>query len=252
MASPLAPQLTALEVAPLVTKTIRQVQQWKQLYPAIQHPDQYLSITHPEQLRSKIPERAYSSLSRWAERKLTLRQLFRALNRDLLTIAQGLYPYAERGWIQFISETASEERRSQTVRTRGKRPHILCIDDDLTVGKSIELMLEQSPYHLTLLTEPLQSFSQIFTQPPDLILCDIAMPDLEGYELCGMLRQTQAFRQTPIVMLTGKEGLIDRVKARMVGATDYLTKPFGAGELLFLLEKYTVSPTLSHYNGATI
>jgi twitching motility two-component system response regulator PilG len=64
------------------------------------------------------------------------------------------------------------------------------------------------------------------------------MPELEGYELCAMVRHSSAFRQTPIVMLTGKDGFIDRVKARMAGATDYLTKPFGPGELLTLVEKY--------------
>jgi twitching motility two-component system response regulator PilG len=71
-----------------------------------------------------------------------------------------------------------------------------------------------------------------------LILCDIAMPDLDGYEVCAMLRTSTVFRQTPIVMLTGKDGFIDRVKARMAGATDYLTKPFGEQELLMLVEKY--------------
>jgi twitching motility two-component system response regulator PilG len=64
------------------------------------------------------------------------------------------------------------------------------------------------------------------------------MPELDGYELCAMLRKSTAFRQTPIVMLTGRDGFIDRVKARMVGATDYLTKPFGESELLMLVEKY--------------
>jgi twitching motility two-component system response regulator PilG len=64
------------------------------------------------------------------------------------------------------------------------------------------------------------------------------MPELDGYEICAMLRKSTAFRQTPIVMLTGKDGFIDRVKARMVGATDYLTKPFGESELLMLVEKY--------------
>jgi twitching motility two-component system response regulator PilG len=78
----------------------------------------------------------------------------------------------------------------------------------------------------------------VFQLKPDLILCDIAMPDLDGYEICAMLRNSTAFRQTPIVMLTGIDGFIDRVKARMVGATDYFTKPFGENELLMLVEKY--------------
>ena len=64
------------------------------------------------------------------------------------------------------------------------------------------------------------------------------MPEPDGYEICAMLRQSSAFRQTPIVMLTGKDGFIDRVKARMVGSTDYLTKPFGETELTVLIEKY--------------
>jgi twitching motility two-component system response regulator PilG len=251
MASPLAPQLTALKMAPLVTKTIRQVQQWKQLYPLIQHPDQYLLITNAKQLRSSVPEKAYSSLSRWSEQKITLRQLFRYLNRDLLAIAQVLYPYAERGWIQFVSGSlnANQALWSNKIEKKSRiQPHIVCIDDDLTIGKSIELILEQYPYQFTLITDPLQSFSQIFQLQPDLILCDIAMPKLEGYEICAMLRQSNAFRQIPIIMLTGKEGLIDRVKARMVGATDYLTKPFGSSELLLLLEKYTKLTNESEYS----
>jgi len=64
------------------------------------------------------------------------------------------------------------------------------------------------------------------------------MPELDGYEICAMLRNSSAFRETPIIMLTGKDGFIDRVKAHMVGATDYLTKPFGEVELLTLVEQY--------------
>ena len=79
---------------------------------------------------------------------------------------------------------------------------------------------------------------EVFYIKPDLILCDIAMPELSGYEICAMLRNSTAFHQTPIIMLTGIEGFIDRVKARIVGATHYLTKPFGENELLMLVEKY--------------
>jgi twitching motility two-component system response regulator PilG len=85
----------------------------------------------------------------------------------------------------------------------------------------------------------------VFNQQPDLILCDIAMPELDGYELCAMLRRSSPFHQTPIIMLTGKEGFIDRVWARLSGATDYLTKPFREQELLMLVEKY-IGPARNH------
>jgi twitching motility two-component system response regulator PilG len=117
-------------------------------------------------------------------------------------------------------------------------PYIACIDDDLTVGKQVELMVRRQGYQILLITNPLETFSQLFQSRPDLILCDITMPRLDGYEICAMLRHSTAFRQTPIIMLTGKEAFMDRVRARMAGATDYLTKPFGEGELLLLLEKY--------------
>ncbi|WP_339461076.1 response regulator, partial [Nodularia spumigena] len=88
------------------------------------------------------------------------------------------------------------------------------------------------------LTNPLEAISLIFQLQPDLILCDIAMPELDGYEICAMLRHSTAFQNIPIIMLTGKDQFIDRVRATMVGATDYLTKPFGDTELLMLVEKY--------------
>jgi twitching motility two-component system response regulator PilG len=117
-------------------------------------------------------------------------------------------------------------------------PRVVCIDDDLTIGKTVEYILQAKGYEVTAIRNPLKALTLVFQLKPDLILCDLAMPQLDGYELCGMLRKSTAFRQTPIIMLTGKDGFIDRVRARMVGATDYLTKPFGASELLMLLEKY--------------
>jgi CheY-like chemotaxis protein len=108
----------------------------------------------------------------------------------------------------------------------------------------VKHILDQAGYTATTLANPLEALSLVFQLKPDLILCDIAMPELDGYEVAAMLRRSTAFRQTPIVMLTGKDGFIDRVKAKMVGATDYLTKPFGAGELLMIVERYIESGTL--------
>jgi twitching motility two-component system response regulator PilG len=108
----------------------------------------------------------------------------------------------------------------------------------MTVGKKVEYILKERGYRVTAISDPLQALSLVFQLKPNLIFCDITMPQLEGDEICSMLRCSEAFRQTPIIMLTGKETFLDRVKARMVGATDYLTKPFGERELLLLLEKY--------------
>jgi twitching motility two-component system response regulator PilG len=70
------------------------------------------------------------------------------------------------------------------------------------------------------------------------------MPHLDGYELCAMLRQTRLFRHVPIIMITGREGFLDRTQARLAGATDYLTKPFKRQELKALIERYIGSGRL--------
>lgn len=237
----LAPQLTTLEIAPLVTKIMKQVQEWKQFHPQIQSPNQCPVITDLVQLRAALPETAFRTLRQWADGKTSLRQLSRYLNRDILTVAKAIYPYVRKGWVQLVSATAHE---ASTPRWDGEAkgipqvPRIVCIDDDMAIGKTVEYILQAKGYEVTAIRDPVQALTLVFQSKPDLILCDLAMPELDGYEICGMLRQSTAFRQTPIIMLTGKDGFIDRVRARMVGSTDYLTKPFGASELLMLLEKY--------------
>jgi twitching motility two-component system response regulator PilG len=117
----------------------------------------------------------------------------------------------------------------------------------MAIGKTVEYILQAKGYEVTTIVNSLQALTLVFQTKPDLILCDLAMPELDGYEICGMLRKSTAFRQTPIIMLTGKDGFIDRVRARMVGSTDYLTKPFGESELLMLLEKYIGLGDLERY-----
>jgi twitching motility two-component system response regulator PilG len=93
-------------------------------------------------------------------------------------------------------------------------------------------------YEAIAITNPLETLTLVFQFQPDLIFCDIAMPQLNGYEICAMLRYSQSFRNIPIIMLTAKEGFFTRIRATMVGATDYLTKSFGHTELVILVKKY--------------
>jgi twitching motility two-component system response regulator PilG len=73
---------------------------------------------------------------------------------------------------------------------------------------------------------------------PDLILLDVGMPAIDGYQLCSMLRRHNLFKTTPIVMVTGNTGLIDRAKAKVAGATDYMTKPFTQEQLIKMVFRY--------------
>lgn len=238
LSAALSPQLTTFHSAPLVTTITQQIQEWKQFHPHIHSPHQCPVVGDRVALQAVLPPNSGRLLT-WMDGQTSLQQIARYLNRDVGTVAKGIYPYVRQGLIQFphppspVLPDAELEAWSEA-----RVPRVVCVDDGLTVRETVEQILDQHGYEATSIGNPLRALSLLFQLKPDLILCDIAMPELEGYQLCAMLRQSTAFRQTPIVMLTGKDGFIDRVKARMAGATDYLTKPFGAQELLTLVEKY--------------
>jgi twitching motility two-component system response regulator PilG len=236
----LVPQLTTLEIAPLVAKITKQVQEWKQLYPHIQSTEQLPILADMAKLGASLPEVTLKKLHNWADGKTSLRQLARYLNRDILTVAKAIYPYIQQGWLQLVYSDAYKPNKQKRnwEQVENYQGRIVCIEDTLVICETIESILKLKGYEPISITNPLQALSLVFQLKPDLILCDIAMPELDGYEICAMLRHSTAFRIVPIIMLTGKDGFIDRVRARMVGATDYLTKPFTDQELLMLVEQY--------------
>lgn len=241
----LSPQLTSLEIAPLICRITQQIQTWKQLYPHIQSSEQLPILADLVQLESSLPAATINKLKHWADGKRTLRQLARHLNRDILTVAKAIYPYVQQGWLQLVYSTPhnSPTHREESGLDDNYRVRVVCIDDSKTICEAVESILKPQGYEAIALNKPLESISVIFQVQPDLILCDIAMPELDGYEICAMLRHSTAFQNIPIIMLTGKDRFIDRVRATMVGATDYLTKPFGDTELLMLVEKYINVPS---------
>lgn len=219
----LTPKLTSLKFSQISSDHYRQLQQWKQFYPALQSVNQCPIL---------LANDALPHLSSWIDGKTTIRQLSRYSGFDICQIGQSIYQASASG--EALVPTLEVEPQ----QAKEHSPRILCIDDSVTICRAVEYILNNHGYQVMAASSPTKALSLIFQYKPDLVLCDITMPELDGYELCGMLRKSSAFAKVPIIMLTGKDGFIDRVKARMVGATEYLTKPFGERELLTTVEKY--------------
>jgi twitching motility two-component system response regulator PilG len=117
---------------------------------------------------------------------------------------------------------------------------IVCIDDSRAVVNAIKMYLDDNIFSVVGINDPLKALMQVIRLKPDLILLDITMPTLDGYELCSLLRKHSSLKDTPIIMVTGKKGIINRVKAKMVKASDYITKPFGKKDLLKVIFKYII------------
>lgn len=229
----LSPRLTEFSIPPLVKRVLRQTQGWLQLQPQ-------LSSFHHCPLLAKPPKTvsSLSSLLTKANGQVSIIRISRQLNRNIFSIAKELYPYIQQGQIQLVHPLDSSPHHVAIEPVINVVPRIVCIDDTLAVRQAIEMMLDTCGYEVTSIANPVKALSLLFSLKPDLILCDVTMPELEGHQLCAMLRQAPCFRLVPIIMLTAKDSFVDRVKANMVGATDYLTKPFGEPELLALVEKY--------------
>ncbi len=118
---------------------------------------------------------------------------------------------------------------------------IACIDDSPSILQSIKSFLDESAFSVITINDPVKALMQILRSKPDLILLDVEMPNLDGYELCSLLRRHSTFKNTPIIMVTGRTGFLDKAKAKMVRSSGYLTKPFNQAELLKIVFKHLVA-----------
>ncbi|MUG92112.1 DUF4388 domain-containing protein [Scytonema sp. UIC 10036] len=238
----LTPLLSAWEITPIVAKMTVQLQEWKQLYPFIQSPDRFPVLADITQLQSSLPRTTLKKLQLWADGKTSLRQLSRYLNRSILTVAKAMYPYVQQGWVKFVCSVTNND----TIELQNSIPElevdckarVVCIDGEREIAEAVELTLRQQGYEAIALTDPVAALSQVFQLQPNLIICNTAMSPLDGYEICKMLRNSTAFRLLPIVLLVDAREHHSPIKAKMMGATDCLTSPFGNTELLKLVERY--------------
>lgn len=203
-------------------------------------PLQRLGVAHADRLHPSLWQQDYgrdvaAALPQLLAQTPVLYEIATQLRLEAIATAQLLRPALMNGAIVQYPHTPPE---------RDDRPVVACIDDSRTIQRNVRLILETSGYRVLEVMQPAHALSTLADTKPDLVLMDISMPEMDGYELCRQLRQTDTLKDVPVVMLTGRDGLVDRIRARMVGATDYLTKPFTPQELLSLAERFTHSAIL--------
>ncbi len=109
---------------------------------------------------------------------------------------------------------------------------ILVVDDSKTIRRTAETLLSKEGCQVFTAIDGFDALSKIADHQPDLIFVDIMMPRLDGYQTCSLIKHNKLFKDTPVIMLSSKDGLFDRARGRIVGSEQYLTKPFTRDELL--------------------
>ena len=118
---------------------------------------------------------------------------------------------------------------------------IMVIDDSNTIRRTAETLLSKAGCEVITAVDGFDSLAKIADTEPDIIFVDIMMPRLDGYQTCALIKNNKQFKDTPVIMLSSKDGLFDKAKGRIVGADEYLTKPFSKKELFSVLEKFVAN-----------
>jgi chemotaxis family two-component system response regulator PixG len=277
---PISPTVGLFEIDRAIAHVHHQWQAWQQagLSPIL--PASTPFLVRPEKLQESLSPAAYQALSGILNGKHTLLEAAAKKKCRPQDLATALLPHIQAGTIEiregkdFIlpprvrlptpqdslsadmvsasllsgnPKSFPEGILNNTAVTANKRvlndskPLILCIDDSPLVCEQVTQILSTAGYRCQSVNDGFRAMSFAVKFQPALIFLDLVMPHTNGYEVCGRLRKVASFQDTPIVILTGNNTIIDRVRAKVVGATDFIGKPVDPETLLSIARKYLQS-----------
>jgi two-component system, chemotaxis family, response regulator PixG len=206
-------------------------------------PDLAPVLKSPPNLASQVSPATFQSMIRLLQGKLTLWDVALHMRRPLADVIRVLLPFIRQGVIELQTipdlpcpcPVPATSDSSILVQSRGL---IACVDDSPAIGQIMESILSPHGYEVLSILNPLQGISILLERKPQLIFLDLVMPNTNGYELCTFLRKTTSFQETPIIILTGNDGVIDRVRAKLTGASEFLGKPPEPQKVMQMVQKY--------------
>jgi len=184
----------------------------------------------------------------WIDGQRNIREIADEIHQDPLKLAKNYFNWTKQKWIYFGEKAPALEPKVQqaqspeTKPTDTTLPTVLSVDDSPVVQTILKRALNDN-YNVILAGNGMEALKILNSQANDiqLILLDVTMPDIDGIELCRTIRRFKKFQDLPIIMLTAKDGMFDKVKGKFAGSTEYLTKPINREALLNTITKYVPS-----------
>ncbi|MEH1948939.1 MAG: response regulator [Nostoc sp.] len=216
-------------------------------------PDLAPILRRPEQLEQMVSPSVYKNFVNLINGKFTLRDLAMKMKQSVLPLTRSLLPYILKGIIELVEVPdlplgITEVNNNSTTTQAKKRiaPLVACVDDSPQVCKMVEDIVTSNGFRFVKIQDAVQALPTLIQDKPDLIFLDLIMPVASGYEICTQLRRISTFSNTPIIILTGSDGLLDRVRAKVVGSTDFLTKPVMTDKVMSIIRKYLPTQNVSN------
>ncbi len=216
-------------------------QMWEKLAPQISL--NTVPIIRLEEAAS-ISASVLPHLNKWASGKFKLSEIAGGCGEDPLQLAQAYLKWSEVNWIHLRNNSNDASDQLISAASKDHRPVVLSVDDSKIVQVSIRKAVGDL-YNVQFASNAMDALHVLNNMPVALLLLDVTMPDIDGLELCRTIRNMSKFKNLPIVMVTAKDGLIDKMRGQFAGSTHYLNKPVDREKLLPVLEKY-IAKAVAH------
>ncbi len=211
-------------------------------------------IRHPVQLYRQTTPIIYQNLVQVITGKRTLREIAVEIDEDLLLLTRSLTRYIQTGIVELIefpdlkvpkiAKKVLPDRPDKLLSNPSPRSRptkvklVICIDDSPQVCELMRSIVTDAGYRFIAIQDSTQALPRLLENKPDLIFLDLVMPKVNGYEVCGQIGRISSLAKTPIVILTSKDGLLDRLRSKVVGASEFVCKPITKEAIDSALDKY--------------
>ena len=240
---PISEQICLFDAQDLISSAWQQWQQWLNSSLADRSPNKAPVIVSAKQLEEKTSPKTYQLFVKVFNGRNTLRDLAVKLKKEVHQLTTSLLPYIQQGYIDLVSieDLPSPISTSTAKQEQTNRPLIVCIDDSHTVCETMGTIIAKAGYRFVGITEPIKAIAQILALKPDVIFLDLTMPDTDGYKICADLRKSSAFKNTPIIILSSSDGMIERVRSKITGASDFMSKTINSQQVVAMIQKHLSS-----------
>ena len=215
-------------------------QQWASLMPTIPSMDAVPYISESSLSRVSDP-RARLHLKTYVDGRRTLVDIATTMGKDPLKVANSYLNWVNSGAVSFDYSPEANNQSGATATARetsvANLPIVLSVDDSPIVQISIKRALS-GHYNIMLASQAAEALKILNQYSVELLLLDLTMPDVDGLDFCKMIRKIPKFHDLPIIMVTARDGLINKMKGQIAGTNRYITKPFKPEELLEIVNKY--------------
>ncbi len=261
---PIKKRFTLLDAEQQIIEAWKQWEAWQQLRIADFSPNLAPVIKNSETLENQTSEKFYQSLSKLLEKKYTFRDLSVHKKCDLLLTAHSIIPYIQLGLLELVeipdlpcpividkqekkklataetNKTISNDGSdySTAAKKEQQKPLVACVETNQTICQILKKIITSAGYSYISQNDPLQAIALLLDSKPDLIFVNSQLTKFSGYDFCTELRQLDYFKDTPIILYSKNINLLDRVKAKVAGCSEFLNKPLESQAVLAIIDKY--------------